>query len=80
MKILSVNGHSYQASEKIVENTLSIVVGACKQRKSNMIYAIQKKNHVDMVQLKYDTKESMEIEVQKYRKDGFKVFRCSFGV
>ena len=78
-KIMAVNGNVYEVTDKVINNMMNLVKDACKKRKLHMIYSLQKANKYDMVQLKYPTAEEMETEVKKFREQGFKVHRASFG-
>ena len=78
--ILVVNSNVYETSQKIVDNTLKTVLDACKEKKLNMIYALKKKNKIEMTRLKYKSAKEMETDVKKFTKQGLKVYRAKFGV
>ena len=79
-RIMVVNENVYEVTQKIINNTLKMVLEDCKKNKVNMIYALRKDNKFEMTKFKFDNSKEMDKQVKKYQDEGFKVYRASFGV
>jgi translation elongation factor P/translation initiation factor 5A len=73
IKIVTVNGHTYQMSAKALKVIENMAREAFVKTKQRGIIALEKDNYVIMMKETYDTQELLDKAILDYTVKGFKV-------